>query len=136
MQSKRNHKPKENTTHRMEENIHKRCNKQGISVQNLQTVHVTQSKIQITQRKMGRRPNIHFSKDDIQIAKKPTKRCSTLLILREMHIKTVHTIRQQLTAIRMSILKTSANNNAGEGVEKREPSYTVGGNVNWYNHCG
>ena len=24
--------------------------------------------------------------------------------------------------------------NAGEGVEKREPSYTVGGNLNWYNH--
>ena len=22
--------------------------------------------------------------------------------------------------------------NAGEGVEKREPSYIVGGNVNWY----
>ena len=26
--------------------------------------------------------------------------------------------------------------NAGEGVEKREPSYTVGGKVNWYNHYG
>ena len=26
--------------------------------------------------------------------------------------------------------------NAGEGGEKREPSYTVGGNVNWYNHYG
>ena len=30
--------------------------------------------------------------------------------------------------------------NAGEGVEKREPSYTVGGNANQYNHyaeqCG
>ena len=26
--------------------------------------------------------------------------------------------------------------NAGEGVEKREPSYTVGGNVNWYSHYG
>ena len=25
--------------------------------------------------------------------------------------------------------------NAGEGVEQREPSYTIGGNVNWYNHC-
>jgi len=25
---------------------------------------------------------------------------------------------------------------AGEGVEKRAPSYTVGENVNWYNHCG
>jgi len=26
--------------------------------------------------------------------------------------------------------------NAGEGVEKRESSYTVGGNVNWYKHYG
>ena len=26
--------------------------------------------------------------------------------------------------------------NAVEGVEKKEPSYIVGGNVNWYNHYG
>ena len=26
--------------------------------------------------------------------------------------------------------------NAGEGVEKRESSSTVGGNANWYSHCG
>ena len=26
--------------------------------------------------------------------------------------------------------------NAGEGVEKREPSCTVDGNVNWYSHYG
>ena len=26
--------------------------------------------------------------------------------------------------------------NAGEGVDKREPSCTVGGNVNWYSHYG
>ena len=26
--------------------------------------------------------------------------------------------------------------NAGEGVEKKEPSYTVGGNANWYSHYG
>ena len=26
--------------------------------------------------------------------------------------------------------------NAGEGMEKRKPSYTVGGNVNWYGHYG
>ena len=26
--------------------------------------------------------------------------------------------------------------NAGKGVEKREPSYAVGGNVNWYSHYG
>ena len=26
--------------------------------------------------------------------------------------------------------------NAGEDIEKREPSCTVGGNVNWYSHYG
>ena len=26
--------------------------------------------------------------------------------------------------------------NAGEGVEKREPSCIIGGNVNWYSHYG
>ena len=26
--------------------------------------------------------------------------------------------------------------NAGEGVKKREPSCTVGENINWYSHCG
>ena len=26
--------------------------------------------------------------------------------------------------------------NAGKDVKKREPSYTIGGNVNWYSHCG
>ena len=26
--------------------------------------------------------------------------------------------------------------NAGEDVKKREPSCTVGGNVNWYSHYG
>ena len=36
-----------------------------------------------------------------------------------------------------SLIKKSLHTiNAGEGGEKREPSYTVGGNVNWYNHYG
>ena len=26
--------------------------------------------------------------------------------------------------------------NAAEGVEKREPAYTVGGNINWCSHYG
>ena len=26
--------------------------------------------------------------------------------------------------------------NAGEGVEKKKPSYTIGGNVNWCSHYG
>ena len=35
--------------------------------------------------------------------------------------------------ITTSIIQTM---NAGEGVEKREPSWTVGGNVYWYSHYG
>ena len=32
--------------------------------------------------------------------------------------------------VRMAAIKKSTNNNEGEGVEKREPSYTVGENAN------
>ena len=32
--------------------------------------------------------------------------------------------------------KSLQTRNAREGVEKREPYYTIGGNVNWYNHYG
>ena len=130
------------------------------------------------------------------------KRCSALLIIREMQIETIVSCR--LTPVRMAILKKSTNSNmewltnmicciaqgtlpsilwssvweknlkkkgfmymynwitllyssnyhnivnqlyfnkklkslqiinAEEGMGKKEPSYTVGGNANWYSHC-
>ena len=56
------------------------------------------------------------------------KRCSTLLIIREMQIKT--TMRYHLTPVKVAIIKNLETINAGEGVEKREHSFCVGGNVN------
>ena len=76
----------------------------------------------------------HFSKEDVQMAKRHMKRCSTLLIIQEMQIKT--TMRYHFTPVRTAIIKKSTTINAGEGVEKKKPSYTVGGSENWYSNSG
>ena len=62
------------------------------------------------------------------------KRFSLLLIIREKQIKT--TMRHHLTLARMTIIKSLQTINAGEDMEKREPSYIVNGDVSWYSHYG
>ena len=78
--------------------------------------------------------NRYFSKDiqmvnkHIKRCSKKKKRCTTSLLIKEMQIKLQGVISthqsEWLSSNNLQIINT------GEGVDKREPSFTVGGNVN------
>ena len=58
------------------------------------------------------------------------------------HMKTCSTLLLEKCKLKLKWGITSHGSeslqivNTGKGVDKREPSYTVGGNVNWFSHYG
>ena len=82
-----------------------------------QLLQLNSRKINDSIKKWAQELNRHFSKEDIQMANKLMKRCSTPLITREMQVKT--TMKYHLALVRMAIIQKSTNAKCLRGYGKK-----------------
>ena len=138
LHSQGNHKQHKKTTHRMGENLCKWINWQGINLQNLQ-IH-SAAPYQKTNKQTNKQPHQKMGRRSKQAVlqrrhtdgqKNTWKDIQYHSLLERCKSKPLRgtTLNQPEWPSSKSLQTVSA----GEGVEKKEPCYTVGGIVNWYN---